>query len=101
MVEGQLSAVSSQPSVGAAIRYGMMVRTRTRALLALSLLAPVSRIVWHFNLAAMRREYTKAGEIGTVWAEPGALFYIVFFAGIASFLSGVISLALDMRSSRK
>jgi hypothetical protein len=40
-----------------------------------------------------------AGEIGTVWAEPGALFYILFFLGIASFLLGAVSLALEVRNS--
>jgi hypothetical protein len=77
-----------------------MLSGRTRALFAISSLAPASILIWRLYVQSLVREATAKGEFAG-WYDPGILFYALLFVGLLSFVAGIVSLVMDMRGVRK
>jgi hypothetical protein len=76
----------------------IVLRTRTKVLLALSALAPASVLIVRLDTEAVVRQAKVDGGWG-VWVEPGGLIYTFFFIGCVSFVLAIVSTIVDVSRS--
>ena len=69
-------------------------------LFAISSLAPASILIWRLHVESIVRDAKERGEFAG-WADPGVMYYVLLFVGLLSFVLGLVSLAVDVRCSRK
>jgi hypothetical protein len=80
-------------------KWSQALSKRTKTLFALAGLAPASILVTKLDIDAAVKRALAAGY-ASAWIEPGLLFYIVLFLGLASLVAAVVSLLFDVRRAR-
>jgi hypothetical protein len=75
------------------------ISRRTKVLLSMGAVAPISIIVTRLEIAGFVAKAKREGAF-SVWVDPGPVPKLLLLLGLASFVAGVVSFIFDLRRVR-